>query len=238
MNIKTNLLGTKLFMGTISKFSAIGLIVCSSLTPLFITSESSYAYGTVKEKNHDVAQTKQNSRGRGNFSQFKYQLARRETGEANPSYNNTKNQWGFIGKYQFGEALLIDLGYYQASVYYGNGADKNYWKGRWTGKDGVNSKQDFLNNVNNVQEKAINQAFGLQWRRLKAELQQNGRSVEDFLGKSTRGIVITTSGLLAASHLRGPRATAEMLLYNKDNRDETGTSIFDYLREFAGYRVN
>ncbi|WP_127079223.1 hypothetical protein [Dulcicalothrix desertica] len=224
-----------------TKLSAVGLIICSSLTPLFVTSESSYAESNFKN-NNDFALTKQNSKARGNFSDFKHQLARRETGEANPSYNNTKNQWGFIGKYQFGEALLIDLGYYQAQVYYGDGkgTDRNYWRGTWTGKDGINSKQDFLNNKNNAQERAINQAFKLQLSRLNAELQQNGRSVRDFLGKriGLRGTVVTVSGLLAASHLRGPGATAQMLLRGTDSRDETGTSIFTYLEEFAGYQIN
>jgi hypothetical protein len=40
-----------------------------------------------------------------------------------------------MGKYQFGEPLLIDLGYYKADVFYGNGADKNYWQGTWTGRN-------------------------------------------------------------------------------------------------------
>ncbi|MUG92026.1 hypothetical protein F7734_05945 [Scytonema sp. UIC 10036] len=233
----TQLLKKTSLTRTISKFSAIGLVVCSSLSVTFLSLKSSYAYSAFKNNDYYVAQSKQKSGERGNFSQFKYKLAQRETGEQNPSYDNTKNQWGFIGKYQFGEALLIDLGYYQADVYYGNGADRNYWRGRWTGKDDIRNKEDFLNNKNNVQEKAINQAFALQWSRLKAELQQNGRSVEQYLGKSTRGIAITTSGLIAASHLRGPRATAEMLLFDKDNRDERGTSIFEYLNEFAGYQI-
>ncbi|MHC5595205.1 MAG: hypothetical protein ACYTXC_04445 [Nostoc sp.] len=245
MNLKSSLsqkamislIKTKSFQQKTNKFSVIGLVVCSVLATSLVIPEASYANSVFN--NDDVAQTKQNSRTQGSFAQFKYKLGQRETGQSNPSYNNTKNEWGFIGKYQFGEALLIDLGYYQANSYYGNGADRNYWRGRWTGKSGVNSKQDFLNNKNNVQENAINEAFGLTWKRLNGELQQHGRSVRQYLGKRTRtgGIVITTSGLLAASHLRGPRAAAEMLLFDKDNRDERGTSIFDYLREFGGYQV-
>ena len=48
------------------------------------------------------------------------------------------NSYGFVG-YQFGEALLIDLGYYDDDVYYGNGAATNTWDGTWTGKNGVDS---------------------------------------------------------------------------------------------------
>ena len=45
------------------------------------------------------------------------------------------NTLGFLGKYQFGEPLLIDLGYYEpaASGFYGSTAT-NEWLGTWTGK--------------------------------------------------------------------------------------------------------
>lgn len=171
---------------------------------------------------------------RGSFQDMLLALGRRETGRQNPPYN-IENHLGFMGKYQFGEALLIDLGYYQANVYYGNGASRNEWRGRWTGKHGVNSKQDFLKNKNNAQERAIREAMSLKWSRLNSELRQRGRSTRDFIGRRQRGIVITNSGLLAAAHLRGPRAAAEMLLFDRDNPDENGTSIFTYLNEFRGF---
>ncbi|WP_339394180.1 LysM peptidoglycan-binding domain-containing protein [Nostoc sp. UHCC 0870] len=174
---------------------------------------------------------------RGSFQDMLLALGRRETGRQNPPYN-IENSLGFMGKYQFGEALLIDLGYYRANTYYGQpGVNKNYWRGTWTGKNGANSKQDFLNNKNNVQERAISEAMSLKWSRLNGELQQRGRSTRDFIGRRQRGIVITSSGLLAASHLRGPKAAAEMLLFDRDNPDENGTSIFAYLNEFRGFRT-
>ncbi|MBW4506257.1 MAG: LysM peptidoglycan-binding domain-containing protein [Scytonematopsis contorta HA4267-MV1] len=173
---------------------------------------------------------------KGSFQDMLLALGRRETGESNPPYDKV-NSLGFMGKYQFGEALLIDLGYYQAkdNFYYGNGASKNEWKGSWTGKDGVNSQQEFLSNKNNVQERAINEAMKLKWGVLNSELAANKRSVKDFIGRTQRGIVITPSGLLAAAHLRGPKAAAEMLLFDRDNPDENGTSIFTYLSEFSGF---
>ncbi|MBD2692088.1 LysM peptidoglycan-binding domain-containing protein [Anabaena catenula FACHB-362] len=174
---------------------------------------------------------------RGSFQDMLLALGRRETGQQNPPYN-IENPLGFIGKYQFGEALLIDLGYYTANTYYGQpGVAKNYWLGQWTRKNEVGSKQDFLNNKKNVQEKAISEAMSLKWSRLNGELQQRGSSTRDFIGRRQRGIVITSSGLLAAAHLRGPRAAAEMLLFDRDNRDENGTSIFTYLNEFGGFRT-
>lgn len=173
---------------------------------------------------------------RGSFQDMLLALGQRETGQQNPPYN-IENQLGFIGKYQFGEALLIDLGYYQANFYYGNGASRNEWQGRWTGKKGVNNKQDFLNNQNNVQETAIQEAFSLNLDRIKSRLQQNGLSVKQFIGQQRGGVVITTSGILAAAHLRGEGGVIQLLLYNQDSQDENGTSILDYLREFGGFQT-
>ncbi|MCC5619007.1 LysM peptidoglycan-binding domain-containing protein [Nostoc sp. CHAB 5836] len=173
---------------------------------------------------------------RGSFQDMLLALGRRETGQQNPPYN-IENRLGFIGKYQFGEPLLIDLGYYQANVYYNNGASRNEWRGMWRGKNGVNSKQDFLNNQNNVQENAIQEAFALNLDRIKSQLQQNGRSLRDFIGQQRGGVVITTSGIIAAAHLRGEGGVVQLLLNNQVSQDENGTSILDYLREFGGFQT-
>jgi hypothetical protein len=57
----------------------------------------------------------------------------------------TENSFGFIGKYQFGEAALFDLGYYGIDSS-DNNLFKNDWTGNWSGKDGIYSKQDYFNN--------------------------------------------------------------------------------------------
>ncbi|MCC5605328.1 LysM peptidoglycan-binding domain-containing protein [Nostoc sp. CHAB 5834] len=173
---------------------------------------------------------------KGSFQDMLLALGRRETGQENPPYN-IENQLGFMGKYQFGEALLIDLGYYQANFYYGNGASRNEWQGTWTGKNGVNSKQDFLNNQNNVQEKAIQEAFALNLNRINSQLGQNGLSVRQFIGQQRGGVVITISGILAAAHLRGEGGVVQLLLNNQVSQDENGTSILTYLREFGGFQT-
>ena len=174
-----------------------------------------------------IAQTK-------SWSDFKWKLGQRETGESNPPYN-IENSLGFIGKYQFGEALLIDLGYYQAEVFYNggeNGVDKNYWEGTWTGKEGINSKEDFLNNNNNVQEIAIEEALDLFWNRITDKI-----SLENYLGDSIEGVPITCSGILAAAHLRGEDGVINLLRDGYVTRDEYNTSILEYLDEFQGYET-
>jgi len=236
LSLMTPLFKTKSFQLNINQLSALGLLVYSALTTSFLPFESSYAYSAFKKGDYVVAQIKQNSKFQGSLSQFLYKLAQRETGQQNPP-TNIENQLGFIGKYQFGEALLIDLGYYQSNVYYPKNANRNNWQGRWTGKNGINSKQDFLNNKNNVQDSAIQEAFGLNWNRVNAQLKQNGHSINEYLGRTRGGVVITSSGILAAAHLRGETGVARLLLSGEVSQDENGTSILTYLREFAGFKT-
>jgi hypothetical protein len=165
----------------------------------------------------------------------------------NPNQYKVENSLGFMGKYQFGEALLIDLGYYKTPKPYiggGNGVDKNYWRGTWTGKKGINSKRQFLNSPN-VQEFAIREAFALNLKRINNALARQGKSVNNYLGKTktfndkgvSKTITITLSGILAGAHLRGPYGVANLLLSNQVSHDEFGTSILRYIKEYGGYNV-
>ena len=74
-----------------------------------------------------------------NFQQFLNDLGARESGGNYKAFN----KYGYVGKYQMGEAALVDAGFYtKASKRYNND-----WSGTFTGKDGVYSIQDFLNNT-------------------------------------------------------------------------------------------
>lgn len=220
----------------LDRIPAITLILPSLITALFLTCEASYAYSTSLITNN-ITRNNLIAQNRGSCEQFLEALAIRETGQQNPPYY-IDNALGFIGRYQFGETLLIDLGYYQVENPYnggGNGVDKNYWLGTWTGKNGINSKEEFMQNKNDVQETAIREAFGLNSNRISQILQENGRSIEEFIGQERQGVRITQSGILAAAHLRGESGVANLLLNNEVSNDEFGTSILDYLREFADY---
>ncbi len=60
---------------------------------------------------------------------------------------------------------------------------------------------------------------------------------EHFIGDTIRGVVITKSGIIAASHLGGAGSLQKFLdsegKINK--RDVLGTSIYDYLKKFSYY---
>lgn len=185
--------------------------------------------------------------GKGNFQSMLEALGAFESGfpSGDPRQYTSENTLGFMGKYQFGEPLLTDLGYYQASVYYGNGADKNYWRGSWTGKRGISSKEQFLNS-RDVQEAAIREAFNLNLQRVNGALAAQGQSINNYLGQqktfndggASKTITISLSGILAGAHLRGAYGVADLLLKNQPSHDEYGTSILKYVEEYGGYNVS
>lgn len=151
------------------------------------------------------------------------------------------NTLGFLGKYQFGEPLLIDLGYYTpaSTGYYGSTAT-NEWEGTWTGKNGVYSKEDFMSEV---QELAIREAFAMNMQIIETRLAQAGTSIDDFIGKTftyTQGgvaheAVVSVSGILASAHLQGPGGVANLLLNGVVSHDEYGTNILSYMDKFGDF---
>ncbi|MEM7580074.1 MAG: hypothetical protein AAF316_09505 [Cyanobacteria bacterium P01_A01_bin.80] len=186
-------------------------------------------------------------KNRGSFRDMLEALGERETGLASGDsrqYKFVNPQLYFLGKYQFAEILLIRLGYYQAQVYFGNGADKNYWRGRWTGKNGINSKAEFLNSPE-VQEQAIREAFGVYWQDINYLMNNRGQSIESYLSQvktfnesgKRRTIKITLSGIIAAAHLKGPDKVVDLLVSGKVSQDPFGTSILEYLEKFGGYET-
>lgn len=112
------------------------------------------------------------------------------------SSNNYKavNQFNYLGKYQFGAAMLTDLGY----VKKGSNNRALNDTSSWTGKDGINSKEDFLNSQS-VQESAIDAELDLNTKRLKKmSVITNDTSPEEV------------SGYLATSHLLGTGGARDM----------------------------
>jgi len=60
---------------------------------------------------------------------------------------------------------------------------------------------------------------------------------EHFIGDSINGVVITKSGMIAASHLGGAGSLEKFLDSNGkiNGTDIFGTSIYDYLKKFRYY---
>ena len=155
---------------------------------------------------------------------FLNDLGARESGGNYKAFN----RYGYAGKYQMGEAALIDAGYYKKP----SGRFNNDWSGIFTGRDGVRSIRDFLNNPV-AQENAQIIFKKRQWGYLKAV------GAHNYVGKTINGYMITPSGLLAGAHLKGAGSVAKYLKSDGKiiEKDAFGTSVETYMKRFAGYDV-
>lgn len=97
---------------------------------------------------------------------------------------------------------------------------------------GIKDKENFLEN-RSLQEKAFIANLALNKWELRKEIAK-------YCGTTVRGIFITESGILAAAHLGGVGSIKKFLRTNGNRKfkDGYGTSITEYLREFAGYNTS
>jgi LysM repeat protein len=154
------------------------------------------------------------------------------------------NKYGYVGKYQFGESALSDLGYYVSDgsspwIKMPNGHEifRYQWKGTWTGKDGINSLEDFRN-FPDEQDVAA-----LAWVRLLCSRARKA-GADKYEGKVFSGIKITHSGIVGAAHLKGfgtekhPGVMQFLASSGKqDPEDANGTSVSDYIEKFNDYEL-
>ena len=80
----------------------------------------------------------------------------------------------------------------------------------------------------------------LQMKALKALIRVNLcilMDYEHFIGDSVNGVLITKSGMIAASHLGGAGSLQKFFNSNGriNKKDVLGTSIYDYLKKFRNY---
>lgn len=133
------------------------------------------------------------------------------------------NQYGYMGKYQFGPIALRDIGFY----------DNN---NNWTEKAkeyGVWSKETFLNNPE-AQESAIRMLLKNNWR------YATNYSLLDYIGIEMNGVLITESGLLAAAHLIGVGGIKKALETSDltSVKDGNGVTAKEYMELFGGYNID
>ena len=144
------------------------------------------------------------------FEHFLYSLAFRESSNNPAAYN----RYGYLGKYQFGELALIDLGY----------------GGRFTLKEFKKDPSVFPE--------------WLQDKLIKEHIQKNRRSLRRYIKTYNNTLIdsiqITESGIIAAAHLVGARNTKRWLKsHGKRNiKDGNNVSIRHYLKLFAGYKID
>lgn len=97
---------------------------------------------------------------------------------------------------------------------------------------GIKDSSQFMSNPK-LQEKA----FVTLLKKNKWELRNE---IKEFRGKVINGIRITESGILAAAHLGGAGSVKRFLNSNgkKKLRDQYGTSISSYMKQFGGFETH
>ena len=149
------------------------------------------------------------------------------TRESNNNYKATNGH--YHGAYQLGNMAFKDTGY----------KDK---AGNWTGKDGINSLSDYMNN-SGVQDKAAQELMNKNWGYLNAKpvKTENGKEIfaKDLVGTSIGGVTITESGLLAAAHLGGAGSARQMLRSDGKNMPVDGNDVplINYMQSMGGKDV-
>lgn len=139
------------------------------------------------------------------------------TSSAGVQNYSTVNQIGYIGKYQLGAQALQTIGYLKWPVPSRSLTNQEMNDPKiWTGKNGANSIQDFLQNKNNVQEIAMFEHTKSNYVILK------GKSVID-----TAMAKQEVAGYLGAAHLLGWTG-ARNLRDGKNGADANGAQAKEY----------
>jgi hypothetical protein len=157
------------------------------------------------------------------YEEFLKAIAARESGGRYDSVNKA----GYLGAYQMGELSLIEAGYYRR-----DGTAANDWKGDWTGKDNITSKEDFLKSKE-AQDAAIKELMKAQWKYITAY------RLDSYIGQTIGGVKISASGLLAGAHLVGVGALKSFFDSKGVTvpKDGNNVSVTDYIKEFDGYET-
>lgn len=133
-------------------------------------------------------------------------------------YSESRNNWltvnriGCFGEWQFAESTLKYLGYRKVTLK------------KFKANPGIFPRE--------MQLKALNSLIRVNMILLM--------DYEYFIGDSIRGVIITKSGMIAASHLGGAGSLKKFLNSNgKINKEDVlGTSIYDYLKKFGNYDLD
>ena len=97
---------------------------------------------------------------------------------------------------------------------------------------GIKDSLAFLNSPR-LQEKAFVALLSKNKSLLKEE-------IEYYSGKIISGVIVTESGILAAAHLGGAGSVKRFLKTNgaRKCRDQYGTSVKTYMKDFGGYETH
>ncbi len=139
------------------------------------------------------------------------------------SSNNyaSENSYGYLGRYQMGKMALQDAGFMNGD-------------GSWTAlanSYGVYRKSDFLGSPD-----AQDAAVRFYHKRLRRYIKNY--DMDQYIGSTYQGGIITESGLLAACHLVGTKKVRNALIDGIVVSDAYGTTAGEYMGLFRGYDIS
>lgn len=144
------------------------------------------------------------------------------------------NDWGYVGLYQYGAPRLQSLGVYSP----GDGENMGGWSksaatapGKWSGTFNipgfpqVKTVEDFRNNPD-----AQRAVYQIDSAYMDKEIAQRG--LDQYIGKTVGGVLITRDGIKAMIHLGGAGGASAALASGGQNNaaDANGTKVLDYAR--------
>ena len=119
------------------------------------------------------------------------------------------NRFGYMGKYQFGNAALADVGLSHITT-------KKFRRNRYIFPI-------------YLQDKAVKRYLDYNSKILTKHMK--------YVGCTIQGVYITKSGMLAAAHLTGAGSVKSFLEGDIDDfADGNGTLLTNYLKEFSNYK--
>ncbi len=172
----------------------------------------------------------------GTYDQYFRAFAVRETVGGfdftkTPNYQaESRNDYPALGAYQFDKNSLIAVGYYR------NDGDLNgsHWQDTFfTGKDGISSKQAFLDNPTVQDNAARAWTLDVGWK------STTDLGLQKYIGQTIGGIHITAAALLGGASLLGPDAVKQFIESNgqSTSTDSYGTPISEYMSNFSGFQT-
>jgi len=148
------------------------------------------------------------------WPQYLQELGNRESGNDYTAVNTI----GYCGRWQFGAMALIDEGYVKPGTNVRNLKSDSVW----TGKNGVNKRDDWLANKNDCQDTAM---FNYTRR--------NYKSISRMKIIDKKEAPNEVAGYLAVAHLLGPGG-ARNFKNGNDGADQYGTKASDYYNALRG----
>lgn len=146
---------------------------------------------------------------------FYTKLAKRESSNR----KDIVNKYGYMGLYQIGKYALLDTKYID---------DKN----EWTGKNNINSQEDFLKNAK-IQKLAIKEYHKIIWEKYL-------KNHHKYIGVQIKDITLKKCGIIAGAHLVGQNKIKKFLDSNGEIEflDGNNISVLEYIKTFNNCYIN